>query len=114
MANILVPERYSHDKLRDRLQKLESIALHVDKAIYKEDYDAAAHFWEQHRKACDDFKQAFEEHDNEMQFVDKLVEAHEHERLVNESWSKKWKALERAGIVIGSIVAITTLYLGLK
>ena len=89
MANIQIPERYSHDKLRDRLQYLESVSLLIEEAIAKEDNKAVVRLWNEHKKACKEFRHAFEEHDVEMQFVDELVEdKKQKDRIINQMHEK--------------------------
>lgn len=69
----ITPERYSHDTLRDRLQTLKTIELLFDNELEGCDSKGVKRLWDKHKQASDDFKKSFDEHDVEMQFVDKII-----------------------------------------
>jgi len=110
MANILVPERYSHDILRGDLEgiavTIQLINLHKAKCESLELNMLFAQLDEQIRK----FKEDFENHDQEMQFVDKLVEEHKHEQQVNKKWQEKMDRVYNASKIIGLIAGVISLY----
>ena len=110
MANILVPERYSHDILRGDIEALDVHIQLMRLASRKEDLDDMKFLTEELHCKLDQFKKHFEEHDAEMQFVDKLVEEHKHEQMVNDNWKKKWNNLSKIGAVVAVISAIVSLY----
>jgi len=110
MANILVPERYSHDILRGDLEAIGVTMQLIHLAKRKEDLEELKVLIDQLQKQCDKFKEDFENHDQEMQFVDRLVEEHKHEQQVNKKWQEKMNTIFNASKIVGLISGAAALY----
>ena len=109
--NILVPERYSHDILRGELEGVDVTIQLLRLASRKNDLEEMQHLVEELTEKCKDFKVAFEHHDAEMQFVDKLVEEHKHQEMVNKNWAEKFRTIQRVGMVAGAIISVVAVYM---
>ena len=96
--NIITPERYSHDILRGNLEGLDvtiQLLRMASRVNNTEEMDfLIAELYDQMKE----FKEHFEEHDAEMQFVDKVVEEYRLEK-------RKAERLEKVGKVIGVVLA---------
>lgn len=114
MANIITPERYSHDTLREQLVKLFSIKGQFEEAIEKEDLKAMKRLNLKFNKQFEEFEKAFHEHDIEMQFVDKLISEHQHEQQVNKNWTNKWSAIQNVSKVVALGASLLGLYFMFK
>ena len=106
MANIIVPERYSHDVLRGELERIDVTVQLLRLAARKNDEEEMVHLIRELSSEMKVFKEAFEKHDGEMQFVDQLVEEHKHERMVNKNWDEKFKTIQKIAAVVGAIATI--------
>ena len=114
MANIIIPERYSHDILRGELEGVDVTIQLLRLAARKDDHEEMKFLIEELTNKCETFKHAFESHDAEMQFVDKLVEEHKHEQQVNKNWKEKWDRVGKISQVIALISAAIGLYFMIK
>ena len=111
MANILVPERYSHDTLRADLERMDTTIQLLRLASRKDDIEELKFLVEELHELKVRYKKNFEAHDAEMQFVDKLVEEHKHEQIVNDNWKKKWAVVVKIGQFLAVVSGLAGLYM---
>ena len=114
MANIVTPERYSHDILRGDLERIDITIQLLRLAARKDDIEELKFLVAELSDKCEVYKKHFEEHDAEMQFVDKLVEEHKHEQIVADNFKKKWQLVVKIGQAAAVISALAGLWMLIK
>ena len=105
MANILVPERYSHDVLRGDLEYIQVLRLRIRETVDKD--ECPLFLVKELEVKLEAFNKHFEEHDAEMQFVDKLVREHQQAQAIIGK-------LLFVGKIAAAVVAIVSAYMMLK
>ena len=105
MANILVPERYSHDVLRGDLEYIQVLRLRIRETVEKG--ECPLFLIQELEAKLKAFNKHFEEHDAEMQFVDKLVREHQQAQAI-------LSKLFFIGKIAAAIVAIVSAYMILR
>lgn len=110
---IITPERYSHDTLRADLAKIDTVIRLLDLEIKIDDHPTRKLYGDL-VKIMEKFEADFEEHDIEMQFVEKLVNEHKEMLRKEKMNDEKWELVLKVRNVLLVISASIGLYFTLK